>query len=132
MTEMEHITRSELQTMRATKLATAKSETVHELVRTIRGEVIQKATLGESKFIYRPKLMVGNAGRVGLQNVPILIDEIRDELIDALRRVFPDCNVEYVERRPVALGGEDIFKSNSVPKPYPSDNVDRAIVIDWS
>lgn len=137
---MEPLSRSKLQTLRADMIQQARERNIDHLVSI----VYQKArgialTGGGTKYAHILNPIVGHAGCIDsqLHDVPIHIEEIKDSLLKELRNKFPDCKVEYVERKPVPI--DDIFSSDprfssrvAPPNTKGGDGIDRAIVVDWS
>jgi hypothetical protein len=138
---MEPLSRSTLQTLRADMILQAKERVVDHVVSTIRSNVRSTALLGNStKYVHILTPIVGHAGCIDSQlaKVNIHIDDIKEPLMKELRNKFPDCKVEYIERKP-APPMEDIFSSDPRFAVAPvrrkgngDDGIDRAIVVDWS
>ena len=130
---MEPLSRTRLLSMRADHIAAVKKASVHQIVQQIYQQVSRKSLTEETKHVDILERYVVN--KTGLtdsagKEINITIDDIRDQLIEELKRMFPDCKIEYIERTP----SHDIFSSpRHAPVQKPGqDGKNRAIVIDWS
>jgi hypothetical protein len=80
------------------------------------------------------ELLRHNVGNTGLtdstgKEIIITIDDIREQILEELKRMFPDCKIEYIEQSP----STDIFTPARHARFNPGqDGKNRAIVIDWS
>lgn len=130
---MEPLSRTRLLSMRADHIATTKKSSVYQIVYQIYQQVSRKSLTEETKHVHILERYVvdktGLTDSVG-KEINITIDDIRDQLLDELKRMFPDCKIEYIEQSPSA----DIFASRrQAPLLKPGqDGKNRAITIDWS
>lgn len=119
--------------MRADHIASAKKSSVNQIVQQIYQQVSRKCLTEETKYVHiLERYMVDKTGLSDSsgKEINITIDDIRDQLIEELKRMFTDCKIEYIEQSPSA----DIFTSRRhapVLKPG-QDGKNRAITIDWS
>jgi len=122
---MEPITSAKLRSMHDDRFADNVQQNVNDIVRQIYNKVIMSATNGATtKCVHIvPGVVVGR-----FLEKDITIEHVKDHVVAELRRLFPDSNILFVERRPDA----DIFSTGRRPvaKPH-SDGVDRAFVVDW-
>jgi hypothetical protein len=126
------ISRHELQSLRNEHIAKMKSQTVQSIVSQIQTFVRQKALKGEMKYVQVLDYIVGTTGLIDPtkphEKPTITITDIREELLDELRRFLIDCKIEYIERHPT----DDIFGPSGRRQKPNSDGIDRAILIDWT
>jgi hypothetical protein len=123
---MEPITSAKLRSMHDDAIAGAIRSNADTQVHDIYNNVRQIAMRGEkTKYVHIVKH--ATVGRVYEKD--IIIDDVKDAVLSELRRLFPGCDVTYVERRPDA----DIFsESRREDRRRPADVVDRAFVVDWT
>ena len=130
---MEPLSRTRLLSMRADTIAAAKKSSVDKIVQQMWQQVLVKSRTLETRYVH----ILGrhNVGNTGLTDstgneIIITIDDIREQLLEEIKRMFPDCKIDYIEQSPSA----DIFASRrQAPLLKPGqDDKNRAIVIDWS
>jgi hypothetical protein len=130
---MEPLSRTRLLSMRADTITAAKKGSVYQIARDIYQQIQRKSLTEETKYVHiLERYHVGNTGLTDStgKEIIITIDDIREQLIDELKRMFPDCKIEYIVQSPTA----DIFASRrQAPLLKPGqDGKNRAITIDWS
>jgi hypothetical protein len=129
---MEPLSRTRLLSMRADTIAAAKKASINEIVQYIYNQVLAKSRTEETKYVHiLQRYIVRNTGLTDStgKEIIITIDDIRDQLLDELKRMFPDCKIEYIERKP----SNDIFTPARHARFNPGqDGKNRAITIDWS
>jgi hypothetical protein len=126
---MNPIPITKLQTMHDDMIAMHKLEIAKPIVTNIYSFVKNTATIGkETKYVH----IIEQHTFKSHGEKTITIDDIKDHILSELKRLFPGCNVIYVERKPDA----DIFSVSYEYDPRrpdrKSDKVKRAFVVDWS
>jgi hypothetical protein len=126
--DMEPISRDQMAGMCESAIEQEKNSAAQRIISTIYSQARITAMSGKKKYIHIQKGR--SVGRISFLEPPcdISFESVCDYIMTELRRLFPGCKIEYVERHPT-----DIFDGRSRPVAKPnSDGIDRAIIVDWS